>query len=794
MKKILISLLFLFVSASMQAQTYYYSGGVQIPLLLDSTQIVVRLYDEKTASTTQQKIANVSNSLKINDLQVGGGGGKILIISNLTQQNSVFLQNLKKSLVIDAEFVCFSYKVGSSSLHPTNNIILELQPNVAISSVLQMFGSEVSLEKSLKYDTYLLKVNQISRLFDIANQIYTSGWVKYAHPDFIAPIERSNLLYPQQYYLNNTGQNGGTSNIDINAPEAWALVANACSANARIRVAVIDDGVETHDDLNNLLPFGYSPLNLNGNGRPALSTDSHGQACSGIIGADNNVIGARGVATNVDILPLNIFIGGETFANIASAINWAWDTGRADVLSNSWAYNTTSVLSDAIVSAIQKARTLGRSGKGCIVVFASGNFNTLFSGVSFPANVAGVITVGAIDKNGTLFGYSSRGAEMDLVAPSGETGLMGDVTTLDRMGTNGYETGDYTNRFGGTSAACPQVAGVAALMLQTNPNLTEVEVREILQQTARRLGRGGFNNNTGYGLVDAQAAVTRVLSGNTRISPSSASHLCPGTTQSVSLIDMPIGATVTWQASNGAVSPSSGVGAVATVTPTSSGFTTITFTMVTCGITRTFTRRVTTGLHLDFPAGSNLGVINGNFSPIIGTTQLYTYPLPNSYDSFNCVATPIGFQPPYPYQWEVQTCNISNGQMVAGIQVGTGIANVGIEVYKCGVLAGNFTWQIMPVKDPNCDYGFKIVYPNPTRENLTIERTVLTPRCVQNFKTDSEVLPYEVKIYDSYGTLKGSQTTKIDTITLNVANLPSGLYVLHIIHNGEVEQKRVLLE
>ncbi len=78
-----------------------------------------------------------------------------------------------------------------------------------------MFGSEVSLEKSLKYDTYLLKVHQISRLFDIANQIYTSGLVKFAHPDFIAPVEKySNPLYPQQYHLNNTGQGGGAANID----------------------------------------------------------------------------------------------------------------------------------------------------------------------------------------------------------------------------------------------------------------------------------------------------------------------------------------------------------------------------------------------------------------------------------------------------------------------------------------------------------------------------------------------------------------------------------------------------
>ncbi len=74
MKKSLIVLLFLFVSVSLQAQTYYYSGGKQLGLTLDSTQIVVRLYDEKTTQIIQQKITTVANSLKINDLQVREGG------------------------------------------------------------------------------------------------------------------------------------------------------------------------------------------------------------------------------------------------------------------------------------------------------------------------------------------------------------------------------------------------------------------------------------------------------------------------------------------------------------------------------------------------------------------------------------------------------------------------------------------------------------------------------------------------------------------------------------------------
>jgi subtilisin family serine protease len=80
---------------------------------------------------------------------------------------------------------------------------------------------------------------------------------------------------------------------------------------------------------------------------------------------------------------------------------------------------------------------------------------------------------------------------MDLVAPSGALDLNGDVRTIDREGNDGYETGNYTDQFGGTSATCPQVAGVAALMLSVNPFLTEAEVRTTLQQTATDMGMRG---------------------------------------------------------------------------------------------------------------------------------------------------------------------------------------------------------------------------------------------------------------------------------------------------------------
>ncbi|MFT3946452.1 MAG: S8 family serine peptidase [Agriterribacter sp.] len=216
--------------------------------------------------------------------------------------------------------------------------------------------------------------------------------------------------------------------------------------------------------------------------------------------------GIADIAPLCNIVPVNIFFGGETTADIANGINWAWNQGQASVLSNSWGFTTYSQTQpgfDVIIQAINNARTQGRSGLGSIVVFAAGNnFGNGVNDVAFPANVNGVITVGACNNAapaGNIWYYSERGPSMDLVAPSGDLNLTGDLTTLDRMGNLGYEVGNYTGRFGGTSAACPQVSGIAALMVSVNPILTEAQVKTILQTTATDMGTTGFDNTFGYG-------------------------------------------------------------------------------------------------------------------------------------------------------------------------------------------------------------------------------------------------------------------------------------------------------
>ena len=356
----------------------------------------------------------------------------------------------------------------------------------------------------------------------MVNELDIREDVIWCEPEFLSDYRVNNTLYPQQYYLNNTGQNGGTVGIDINVEPAW----NITNGDSCVTVAVIDVGVDrNHEDMGTRVLEGFTIRNATGEGEPqnanSLDTKSHGMACAGIVAASNNTIGIRGVASNVNVLPVNIvpdaayidwlgrtIYGFGTNIEIAEAINWAWY--RADVLSCSWGGENPS---NDITAAIDSARTFGRNGKGTVVVFSSGNYFPDVTDVLYPGRVNGVITVGAINNQGAIWNYSQRGTSMDLVAPSGNVGS-GDVRTTDRMGTLGESSGNYMDNFGGTSAACPQVSGVAALVLSVNPDLTETQVLSILQQTATDMGTAGFDNTYGHGRVNAYSAVLEASGGN----------------------------------------------------------------------------------------------------------------------------------------------------------------------------------------------------------------------------------------------------------------------------------------
>ncbi|MGI5844725.1 MAG: S8 family peptidase [Candidatus Xenobium sp.] len=311
-------------------------------------------------------------------------------------------------------------------------------------------------------------------------------------------------LSPMQWHLDNTGQTGGTPGADIRAVNAWART----EVDPDLVVAVIDTGVENHEDLN-WIP-GYDATGGGGPGTPGPN-QGHGTSCAGLIGAiGNNGIGVIGVAPGVQIMPVRMTDDCGRFAkhdDIAAGIRWAFQNG-ARVLSNSWSiYLPSAEIHEAIIEATEA---------GAVVLFSASNFQG--EAVRYPARYPEVIAVGSSnqcdepkridDQSMELYGHNS-GPEISVVAPGTS------MVTTDLMGQEGYSAGNYTTNFNGTSSATPVVAGVVALMLSEYPALTVGEVRDLLQRTADdidpvRLVADPINDLLGFGRVNADAALLAV--------------------------------------------------------------------------------------------------------------------------------------------------------------------------------------------------------------------------------------------------------------------------------------------
>jgi subtilisin family serine protease len=222
---------------------------------------------------------------------------------------------------------------------------------------------------------------------------------------------------------------------------------------------------------------------------------------------------AFGVAAGCRILPVKIFHADELASDekVSDAILYA--TGIADVLSCSWIGPETPL----IAKAIEDAASTGRGGKGCAVFCATGNDSR--PSVGFPANGKGAIAVGASTDDGVHATYSNFGPEVSLVAPSsgGVRGVFTCDVSLTNRGFNlgadddGGADGLYTNAFGGTSAATPIAAGVAAVVLSRRPELTGQDLKSLLEKTADKIGGdldgAGHSDLFGFGRVNLFAAL-----------------------------------------------------------------------------------------------------------------------------------------------------------------------------------------------------------------------------------------------------------------------------------------------
>lgn len=310
--------------------------------------------------------------------------------------------------------------------------------------------------------------------------------------------------------------------------QAWTLV----KSNPGILVAVIDSGVDpNHEDLVDHLeplediynelkgsdiyrnPFTSEVINFGGR-----DGNGHGTHIAGIIAAsmDNN-LGVAGVAGGgVRILPIKAtdYAGSTDAATLTAAFQRAIDRG-AKVINISIGgpvSKSTRALESVIQVALQRNIT---------IVSATGNESARDKGVvspiTVPAAYNGVIAVGAHTEKDRVASYSNGGAQVDLVAPggAGRSNVLqeGQQVWSTWPSYNTYEffqkrvTSTLYAATSGTSMACPHVAGVVALMLAREPNLTPAQIRSRLIATADDMDAPGFDENTGYGKLNAYRAL-----------------------------------------------------------------------------------------------------------------------------------------------------------------------------------------------------------------------------------------------------------------------------------------------
>jgi serine protease len=504
--KYYISFLFLltFLFSNAQSNYYYYYKGEKVFLTLDKKSLSISVLQNfqkpslnniglKNYDLVDDNSLNIPSNIKYAKIEFEN------IPSNLEYYQKISaIQNTQNIRTVYPNFI--DNNNNNEKIGLSDYLYVKLK-SLNDYTVLQ----QKALEKNLiiieqnqfmpLWYTLRCRPNTIGNSLQIANFLFETNLFSSAIPDLLTYNDivcANDTNFSQLWGLNNSSN----PSADINACNAWSI-----TEGNGVNVAVLDQGIElTHNDLaNNISSLSYD---TESNSSPSQIFGDHGVHCAGTIGAikDNN-LQVVGVAPESTLFSISNSLGGNANSRMkrADGINWAVQNG-VDIISNSW---RSGVQFDVIDDAIDNALNNGRNGLGTIIVFAAGNGSG--SPIDYPANYhPNILAIGSITSIGQRSSFSNIGTQLDVVAPGSSilsTGLNNSINTKS-----------------GTSMATPHVAGVAALILSVNPCLSVQQVNDIIESTSQKVGgysytnssthpNGTWNNEMGYGLVDAYAAV-----------------------------------------------------------------------------------------------------------------------------------------------------------------------------------------------------------------------------------------------------------------------------------------------
>ena len=269
--------------------------------------------------------------------------------------------------------------------------------------------------------------------------------------------------------------------INIHAPQGWDLSTGSSS----VSIAIVDTGVDlNHLDLAGKLVAGYDFVNNDANPQ---DDNGHGTHVAGIAAAStNNALGIAGITWGARIMPVKVLnaSGEGTYANTATGVIWAVDHGAQVINLSLGGTGPSSVLEDAINYA---------HSKGAVIVAAAGNGGKNF--VFYPARYPNVIAVARTDSSNNWDG-SNYGPEVDLAAPG---------TSIYSTVIGGY---DYKS---GSSMATGFVSGLAAILKGVSNGTSPDTIESQMESTALDIEFAGWDEYTGAGLIQMDAAIQYAL-------------------------------------------------------------------------------------------------------------------------------------------------------------------------------------------------------------------------------------------------------------------------------------------